>query len=153
MGQSTIEPGACRRRAAQAGQVAVFVAVLLPLFLAVIGLALDGGLVFSARRELQNVADGAARAGAMQIDVATYDATNGQTVVLDRRQATQVASEYIVSQDPRVAASIDAEPQRVVVQAGRTVPTGFLRVLGIASVQISATASAEVRHGITQANR
>gem|GEM_PF-5201525 len=52
----------------QSGQLVVWTAVMLPLFLSVIGLAADGGIAFGARRELQNVADSAARAGAMQVD-------------------------------------------------------------------------------------
>ena len=51
-------------RSAHRGQAIVWTAVMLPLFLAIVGLAADGGLVFSARRELQNIADSAARAGA-----------------------------------------------------------------------------------------
>ena len=54
----------------EAGQALVWTAVMLPLFLSVIGLAIDAGTIFDARRELQNVADSAARAGAMQIDQA-----------------------------------------------------------------------------------
>ena len=56
----------------QAGQAIVWAAVMLPLFLAVVGLAIDGGVVFAARRELQNVADAGARPGAMQVDHGAY---------------------------------------------------------------------------------
>ena len=48
---------------AQSGQAIVWVAVMMPFFLSVVGLAIDGGIVFSARRELQNVADSAACRG------------------------------------------------------------------------------------------
>ena len=58
----------------QRGQVIVWVAVMLPFFLAVIGLASDGGLVFEQRRALQALADEAARAGASQLDQAAYRA-------------------------------------------------------------------------------
>jgi len=138
---------------AKSGQAIVWVAVMMPFFLSVVGLAIDGGIVFSARRELQNVADSAARAGAMQIDQRVYRDSSGATVVLDASAARQVAAEYLASQGSGPAATITAEPQRVVVQVSREVPTGFLRLVGIDTVRISAVALADVRFGINQANR
>jgi Flp pilus assembly protein TadG len=44
------------------------VAVLLPVLLVLAGLAIDGGQVLVMRRDTQALADGAARAGAAQID-------------------------------------------------------------------------------------
>ena len=139
-------------RSWQRGQAIVWVAVMLPLFLSVVGLAIDGGIVFDARRELQNVADSAARAGAMQIDQETYRATSGETVVLDQPAARQVADEYAAGQGVGIA-TIAVEPQRVVVTVSRDVPTSFLRLVGIATVRVSATAPAEVRYGIDRPNR
>jgi len=114
----------------QAGQAVVWVAVMLPLFLSVVGLAADGGIVFSARRELQNVADSAARAGAMQVDQQVYRASSGATVVLDLAGARQVAAQYVASQGPEMVAAIAADSRQVVVQVGREVPTSFLRLVG-----------------------
>ena len=54
------------------GQALPLVAAALPLLVTVVGLALDGGVVFAARRELQNVADAAARAGATEVDPAAF---------------------------------------------------------------------------------
>lgn len=135
---------------AQRGQAIVWAAVMLPLFLAVIGLAIDGGIVFDDRRALQGVADSAARAGAMQIDQNTYRASAGQTIVLDQPSAQQVAVEYVSSQGTGMTATVTTDSQRVVVTVQRSAPTSFLRIVGIDSVQISAQATAEVQHGITQ---
>jgi uncharacterized membrane protein len=132
----------------ESGQAIVWVAVMMPLFLAVIGLAIDGGVVFAERRELQNVADSAARAGAMQIDEQAYRASAGVTIVLDEGAARQVAAEYVASQGGAASAAIAVEPERVIVQVSRDAPTSFLRLFGIGTVRISATAPAEVRHGI-----
>lgn len=140
--------GARRLLAPQPGQVLVWVAVMFPLFLAIVGLALDGGIVFSARRELQNVADGAARAGAMQIDQQVYRESAGAIVVLDPDQARQIAAAYVADQGTGLAATIDADPQRVGVRLDRDVLLSFLRLAGINQVRITATAPAEVRHGI-----
>lgn len=136
--------------APQPGQVLVWVAVMFPLFLAIVGLALDGGLVFSARRELQNLADGAARAGAMQIDQQVYRESSGAIVVLDPDQARQVAADYVAEQGKDFAATIDVDTQRVGVWLDRDVPMSFLRLVGIDRVRITAMAPAEVRHGIEQ---
>ncbi|MPZ16149.1 MAG: hypothetical protein GEU73_17325 [Chloroflexi bacterium] len=138
---------------AESGQVMVWAAVMLPLFLSVVGLAIDGGVVFSARRELQSVADASARAGAMQIDEGVYRGSAGATVVLDTDAARQVAAEFIVSQGPSLAGNISAASDRVVVQVSRDVPTSFLRLVGIETVRIRATAPADVRYGIERANR
>ena len=137
----------------QSGQLIVWTAVMLPLFLSVVGLAADGGIIFSARRELQNVADSAARAGAMQVDQRVYRESSGATVVLDQAVAREVAAQYVVSQGTGLAATIGAEPQQVVVQLGRDVPTSFLRLVGINTMRITATARASVRYGVERGNR
>ena len=67
------------RRGAREGQALLWTAVLLPFFLALVGLAIDGATVFAARRSCQAVADGAARAGAMELDIATYRQSDGDT--------------------------------------------------------------------------
>ena len=135
-----------RRR--ERAQALVWLAVMMPLFLSIIGLAIDGGLAFDARRNLQNLADGAARAGATHLDVQTLRASNGQSVVLDSRAAQQAAAAYLNSQAPGVDASVSATPQQAVVHVSRRVPTAFLRIVGIVSMPISATAPATVRYGI-----
>ena len=96
-----------------AGQAIVWVAVMLPLFLSIVGLAIDGGIVFSARRELQNVADGAARAGAMQIDERAYRESAGQRLVLDTDGARQAAGAYVARQHGSVSAEVMAAPDMV----------------------------------------
>lgn len=141
-----------RTRALERGQAIVWVAVMLPLFFSIIGLTIDAGMAFDARRELQNVADGAARAGAMQIDQQVYRASSGATVVLDAASAQQVAAAYVASQGAQLSPTIAVSSQRVVVTVRRTVPTSFLRIAGLNSVQISANATAEVQHGVTQAS-
>jgi len=133
---------------AETGQAAVWAAVMLPLFLSIVGLAIDGSLVFGARRELQAVADSAARAGAMQLDPVAYRDSSGTAPVLDREAARRVAAEFAASQGAGPAARITVEPQRVVVELHREVSTGFLRLVGYRSVRVTAVAPAEVRVGV-----
>lgn len=137
----------------QNGQAIVWTAVMLPLFLSIIGLAIDGGIVFSARRELQNVADSAARAGAMQVDQRVYRDSAGSTVVLDLETARMVAAEYVAGQGAGLSSMIAVEPQRVVVEVSRDVPTSFMRMAGVNMVRIAASAPAEARHGVERGSR
>src|SRR4051812_44270169 len=52
----------CRRRS---GKVLVMFALMLPVLLGMVGLAIDCGLLITAHREAQNAADAAAMAAAM----------------------------------------------------------------------------------------
>jgi Flp pilus assembly protein TadG len=145
--------GIARLGGGEAGQALVWTVVMLPLFLAVVGLSIDAGTVFDARRDLQNVADSAAQAGAMQIDQGVYRQSSGQTVVLDATAARAAAGQYVASQGGGMVGAITVGPQTVVVRVSRSVPTGFLRLVGIGSVCITGTAPAMARYGISGENR
>ena len=129
-------------------------AAALPVLVAISGLALDGGVVFAARRELQNVADAAARAGAAEVDAAAFQRSGG-VVVLDGPRALAVASAYVADYnalhraDQQVA--VDdvtlAGRDRVLVVVHRDARTAFLRIVKIPSVSIRAEATATVRAG------
>lgn len=142
----------CATRRRPHGQAIVWAAVMLPLFLSVVGLAIDAGVVFDARRELQDVADAAARAGAMQVDQQIYRSSSGKTVVLDQPAARQVAAQYIADQSSGIMATITIDPQRVVVEVSRNVPTSFLRLVGLSTIRVSAVATAAARYGISGPN-
>lgn len=135
------------RTAAERGQVLVLVALLLLGVVAVIGLATDGGLVFAQRRDLQNLADGAALAGAMQLDEAAY--RTGGIAMLDAGAARRAALEYLAG-EPDLSATVQVEDGSVVVEVRRQAETGFLRVIGIDGVTISASGRAIPRPGITR---
>ena len=65
------------------GQILVLTVVVALALLAILGLGADGGLVLARHRELQGVADAAARVGAAQLDEASYRASNGRTALLN----------------------------------------------------------------------
>jgi len=130
------------------GQIIVLVAILMVGLVAVVGLVTDGGLVFSQRRDLQNAADAAALAGAMQIDENAYRASGA--VVLDERAAHEAAVEYLEAEGD-MSYSVVVRPARVEVSVSRQASTGFLKVIGIDGFEISANASAEPRHGVASA--
>lgn len=133
--------------AVEAGQALVLVAVLLIGLVAVAGLAMDGGLLFSHRRTLQHQADAAALAGAMQLD---EDAYRAGAVTLNIEEARRAALAALGS-DRELHATVRAGATGVEVELHRQTTLGFLRVVGIDQVTIRARAQAAPRHGIGEA--
>ena len=88
-------PSAADRQASEDGQILVLTVVVALALLAILGLVADGGLVLARHRELQGVADAAARAGAAQLDEASYRASNGRTATLNPTQAQAAAGRYL----------------------------------------------------------
>jgi len=137
-----------RRLHGDEGQVLVMVALMMVGVVSVVGLVSDGGLVFAQRRDLQNVADAAAAAGAMQIDEAVYRSTG--EVVLDEQLARDAAALHLDAEGD-LDYAVSVLPNRVEVSVSRQATTGFLRVIGIDGVEVSASASAEPRYGVESA--
>ena len=128
------------------GSASVAVALLLLGLVAVSGLVADGGAVLAERRSLQNLADSAAAAGAMQLDVASYRASGG-AVSLDAPRARRAAA-LTLQAAPGVAYGVRATRDAVAVRAERSVGLAFLGVVGVGSLTVSASASAEPRAGV-----
>lgn len=132
----------------------LFAVVLLPVLLGLTGLVADGGEVLVARRQLQGLAEGAAHAGAAQLDVTVARANPDRPAPLDPRAAELAAAQYIAIQEPGLSAAVRADAQQVVVHiTSRPIPMTFLRLAGIMQVQVAADATAEPRTGVTSARR
>ncbi len=131
----------------QPAQAVVWLAVMLPFLLSIVGVALDGALLLSARRDLQDVADAAARAGAAQIDLDQLRADS--SVVLRPDAARQAAYAYAVYQGI-VPDQISADASRVVVRVRRDVPTSFLRIVHVFSMPVEARSAARPRAGVAR---
>lgn len=127
------------------GQALVMVAVMMVGLVSVVGLVSDGGLVFAQRRDLQNAADAAAAAAAMQINEDVYRATGD--VVLDERWARETAARYLDAEDG-VSYEIATSANSVEVSVSRQASTSFLGLIGVESVDVSARASAGPRYGV-----
>jgi Flp pilus assembly protein TadG len=137
------------------GQALVWFTVALPLFMSSAGLAIDGGVLLASRRQLQSVADGAARAGATRLDLERLRASGGADVQLDQTLATEAAATYLEERLARelqwqVAprTHVDAGTRRVHVLIQGTLRTAFLRIVHIDSVPVEANAFADVQYGI-----
>ena len=134
-------PGADER-----GSASVMLALFLLGLVSVSGLVADGGMVLAERRSLQNLADAAAAAGAMQLDVAAYRESGG-AVSLDGAGARRAAAGYLAPASG-VAADVRVAPGAVSIRASRSVGLAFLGVLGLGPVTVSARSHAEPRSGV-----
>jgi Flp pilus assembly protein TadG len=137
------------KRRRDRAQALVFLTVMLPLFLAVIGLALDGGHLFAERADLQAIADASARAGAERLDTARMYREGTGAVFLSPDEAAAAARDY-ASYHGLAADAIDAaaDDALVAIQLHTDVPTMFVRVVHIDSVTIRASSTASARYGV-----
>ena len=125
------------------------------LIVSTAGLAIDGGVLLTSRRELQSLADGAARAGATRVDMDRLRGSGGAEVQLDPLLARAAARAYL---DDRLGpeltwqsapdSQIDVSSRRVSVLIQTSVPTAFLRVVHIDAVPLAASAFADIEFGI-----
>ena len=134
-----------RRQRAQA--IAWFVA-MLPLFLSVIGLAVDGEAVLRAHRRAQGAADGAARTGATHVQVGHSRANPGAPDVLDPCAAQSAAASYIAQVYPDLQVKTSADEQHVVVVVTEQVAPTFLQLVHVSTVRVQARAEGNPRGGI-----
>jgi hypothetical protein len=144
--------------ARSAAQALVWFTVALPLFMSIAGLAIDGGVLLTARRQLQSVADGAARAGATRLDLDRLRASGGTDIQLDQTLAAEVAMVYLDERLDRElpwqavpATQVDAGARRVHVVIQGTLRTAFLRIVHIDSAPVEAHAFADIQYGIRSA--
>lgn len=131
------------------GQVTTMVAILAVALLGLGALVFDGGQILTARREANNLARQAARAGAQQLDVGQARAG---TFTLDPAAAETAARAYLAEQDLEPT-SVRVTGDRVEVTVTLTQPTRLLALLGISERTVTATASARAARGVTEEGR
>jgi Flp pilus assembly protein TadG len=124
------------------GQVTILVLGLALVVFAIAGLAVDGTRAFLTRRSLQNGADAAALAGAAELDVKTYYASGGRTVVLDEAAARRTAAGWLGRRGLPGRAEITTEPGRIGVVVRSQTPTSFLGLVGVRAIPVAAEAHA-----------
>src|SRR5437879_3574645 len=126
---------ASRGTTSRRGMVLVLVAVLLPVVVGTMALALDGGVLYLQRRQAQSVADAAALAGGY----ALYNGTNfsvaqGAAVAIAARNGYLLANSAVTQpQSSQVAVTVTSSPPRF-----------FSGLWGSGSLAISASAMAAV---------
>lgn len=131
------------------GQASALLVGILLLGLMVAGLGIDGARMFTARRDLQNVADSAALAGASSLDELRYRSSGGADVRLDPTAARAAIGEVLRAAElPQpVMVDVRVEPDRVEVRLRRPVHPLFLGLAGMRAQTIGAHASAAPRTG------
>ncbi len=132
--------------------VTLFV-LLVPFMFGLAGLALDGGQMLVTQRQIQGVAEGAARAGAEQLDRDAARDNPTAPAPLDPNLAWTAAADYVAAQPPGLSAIINANPGQVSVEVtSAAVPVMFVRAIGFtAPIHVRAAAIAEPRTGIVSA--
>jgi hypothetical protein len=128
------------------GQTLVLVAVMMVAVLAMMALAIDLGMAYTARSEAQRVADSAALAGAsaflMPLDLPEA-ADTARERAREYAELNTIRNRPVVADEPEVVIWVIPETQTVRVRVERTgLPVWFSRVLGRSGLQVSAIAAA-----------
>jgi Flp pilus assembly protein TadG len=129
------------------GSVMVVVALAMTAILSMVALAVDVGMLFTARGEAQRVADAAALAGAGSFLERWDDADRAQDVAIQYGALNTVRAEGVVILPEDVEVDMDQHRVTVVVRRsadrGSAVATWFARVFGVDEVDVGARATAE----------
>jgi Flp pilus assembly protein TadG len=129
-----------RTGGAERGSISLFLAVLVPGLLLVIGLAVDGGAKVAATQHANAVADEAARAGGQALDVAA--ALSG-SVRVDPVAAVAAAQDYLDRTAVQGTVTVvDGDTLQVTTTV--TEPTTFLGLIGIASFTVEGFGTADL---------
>jgi hypothetical protein len=120
------------------GAAAVTLLVIGMIVILFAAALLGGGALFAARAHGFDLAQSAARAGAQQIDTATYRATG--VLRLDPARAAQAAKQFLAAAGANGAVQVTAA--RITVTATSHQATPMLKPFGIADVTVTSTASA-----------
>ena len=133
----------------ETGQVLVWTVLLLPLLLALVGLVLDGCLLFVQWRRARWAADGAAVAAASEINPALY-AQSGQ-VKLDLGAAQSTAERFarLKAADLHVT-GVEFQGNVVRVRGWVEVRPAFLGLLGAGPLRLSVTGEERPAWGIAR---
>ena len=125
------------KRRGEAGQILVWVVILLPLLLALTGLVFDGGLLWAQYRRARWAADGAAVAAASEMDWPVFMETG--RVVLGAN-AANTAFHYAQQNDPNLrVTSVYVQDGAVYAQGWTQVEPVFLSMFGATSMRLNVT--------------
>ena len=134
-------------REREAGQASILIVGALLITLAFVGLGVDGARLFTARRDLQGVADAAALAGASAIDEDVYRTSAGAEVRLDPAVSRSSVDGVLRASGLPAGTNVDVSvgPDRVEVKISRRVEMVLLGIIGTNVEQIGAAAAASPR--------
>jgi len=119
-----------RRASAERGQTLVWVAILLVAVVGALGLSVDVGRSVLTQFRAQNAVDAAALAGVTDLPVDL----GGATALAQTYGAANGLSGPVIT--------VSSDEQEITVSAQRTVPTLFMRVLGVQTADVAVIAHA-----------
>ncbi len=122
------------------GTVAALVAIAMPLLIGVMALGLDGSLLYLQRRQAQSIADGAALAGAYQLNLSSTN-TSGAKSTASSFASSQGATNVTVSIPP-TSGLFTSSSTCVEVSVSITQPRMFSALWGSGTMSATATAVA-----------
>lgn len=129
------------------GSTIVLVTVGMTALLAILALAVDVGMLFTARGEAQRTADAAALAGAGSLIVVPDDGERARRVAVEYGARNDIRGEAVTLAEGDVDVDLDAFTVTVrarrVAENGGGVGTWFARIFGVDEVGIAADATAE----------
>ena len=120
------------------GQAALIVVVFALFLIMLIGLVSDGGMILSQRRDLQGLADGAARAAAQP---GNQNASRSGSTSIDPTTAEQDAQSYLADAGFEGSSNVLTAGGQVTIQLSESVPLGFAKLLGISRTTLHATST------------
>lgn len=132
------------------GSITPYALIFITILMLFVGLAVDGGAKLRAGWEAVGIAEEAARAGAGQIDRAA--AYEGREFIIDRGAAVRAAQAYLSAAGHSGTVAI-AGPNAIRVRVTVTKPTWLLSMVGLSSVSMTATATADLVSGVERRNR
>lgn len=134
-----------RRVREESGQVTTFVVILVAAMLLCGGLVFDGGRLLASRRQLHDVASGAARAGAQALSVDTLR-SEGSTAV-DITAGIAAAEDYLAASGR--TGEVDVTGGLVSVTVTEDLDMVILQLAGVSSRQITGHGTAELVRGVS----
>lgn len=120
--------------AEESGNTIILAALSLLVLLSIAGLAIDGGMVYMKKSELQKTANAAVLSGAQEL-------TNSEAKV------EEVARSIVAAHnDGSVIENLSVEMEKKVgIDLTKTVPLAFAKLLGMDTVKVKAHSAAELR--------
>jgi Flp pilus assembly protein TadG len=129
------------QKGAEQGSLGPFVAVIAVALVMVAGMAYDGGQIVAAQASARDLAAGAARAAAQEVDLDALRATG--VALLDEDNAVAAAHAYLL-QAGHDEASVTVDGAKVTVTVHVRQP---MRILPVADRTVTATDTAQAVTG------
>lgn len=126
----------------QSGNILVIVALGMVALMGISALAIDAGMLYLERRNLQNAVDAAALGGAKELPMDKLAAENQAEIYAQENGIDLQGAGETEADDLDIAVATDGEA--ITVTASRDVPLYLARVLNFTSAEVSARAVAKV---------